>query len=176
MVFSNKIVINIDYLGDERTGDGMESDYSAQINAYSSYLHEWNASYEEYAKSVGLSFTSLTILCAIYRMERCTQKLLCEQCFLPKQTVNAAVTAFYKKGWVRLEELPEDRRNKTIHFTELGRTEAERILSKVRQSEQTAMGSLTEEERRILLSATRRYVTGCKAVLKGLKESPDTAQ
>lgn len=165
----------MDYPGNERAGDIMKPDYSAQINAYSSYLHEWNASYEEYAKSVGLSFTSLTILCAIYRTEQCTQKQLCEQCFLPKQTVNAAVAAFYKKGWVLLEELPEDRRNKTIHFTELGRTEAERILSKVRQSEQAAMDSLTEEERKVLLSATRRYITGCKAAMKGLNESPDTA-
>ncbi len=146
----------------------MLPDYSAQINQYSSYLHEWNASYEEYAKSVGLSFTSLTILCAIYRTEQCTQKQLCEQCFLPKQTVNAAVTVFYKKGWIRLEELPEDRRNKTIHFTEAGRQEAERILSKVRQSEQQAMSKLTDAEREILLSATKRYVTGCKEAMKGL--------
>lgn len=146
----------------------MEPDYSTQINEFSTYLHEWNASYEDYAKSVGLSFTSLTILCAIHRTEQCTQKLLCEQCFLPKQTVNATVSSFYKKGWIRLEELPEDRRNKTIHFTELGHAEAERILSKVRQSEQQAMEHLTEEERRVLLSATRRYVTECKTALKGL--------
>ncbi len=144
------------------------SDYTAQINQYSCYIHEWNASYEEYARSMGLSFTSLTILCAIHRTEKCTQKLLCEQCFLPKQTVNAAVTVFFKKGWVRLEELPEDRRNKTIHFTEFGKAEADRILQKVRQSEQQAMSSLTEEEREILLSATRRYVEGCKNAMKGL--------
>ena len=146
----------------------MQPDYSAQINQYSSYLHEWNASYEEYAKSVGLSFTSLSILCAIYRTEQCTQKLLCERCFLPKQTVNAAVTAFYKKGWIRLEELPEDRRNKTIHFTDEGRQEAERILQKVRQSEQMAMANLSDEERAVLLSATKRYITGCKDAMKGL--------
>ncbi len=144
------------------------SDYTEQINQFSSYLHEWNASYEEYARSVGLSFTSLTILSAIHRTKNCTQKLLCEQCFLPKQTVNAAVTAFFKKGWIKLEELPEDRRNKTIHFTRLGRKEADKILQKVKQSEQEAMASLTEAEREILLSATRRYVEGCKNAVKGL--------
>ncbi len=143
------------------------SDYTEQINQFSTYLHEWNASYEEYARSVGLSFTSLNILCAIHRTENCTQKQLCEQCFLPKQTVNAVVTAFFKKGWIRLEELPEDRRNKTIHFTKLGRKEADRILQKVKQSEQESMASLTEEEREILLSATRRYVEGCKNAMKG---------
>lgn len=146
----------------------MGSELQAQISEYCSYLHEWNASYEEYAKSVGLSYTSLSILSAIYSTENCTQKLLCEQCFLPKQTVNAAVTVFYKKGWIRLEELPEDRRNKTIHFTEQGQKEAERIMQKVRHSEQQAMSKLTDEERKLLLSVTRRYVLGCKEAMKGL--------
>lgn len=144
----------------------MPKDHTDEINEYSAYLHEWNASYEEYAKSVGLSFTGLTILCALFRAEGCTQKHLCEQCFLPKQTVNAAITAFYQKGWLRLEELPEDRRNKTIHFTPLGRDQAGRILARVRQSEQQAMERLTEQERQVLLSATRRYVRGCKEAME----------
>lgn len=146
----------------------MPQDIREQIREYCAYLQEWNASYEEYAKSVGLSFTSLSILSAIYRTERCTQKLLAERCFLPKQTVNAVITGFYKKGWVQLRELPEDRRNKTVHLTEAGAAEAERILQRVRQSEQRAMSGLTEEERAVLLSATRRYVTGCKDAMKGL--------
>ena len=146
----------------------MRQDIREQICEYCSYLQTWNASYEEYAKSVGLSFTSLSILSVIYRTEKCTQKLLSEQCFLPKQTVNAVITSFYKKGWVQLRELPEDRRNKTVHLNETGAVEAERILQKVRQSEQQAMSQLTEEERAVLLSATRRYVTGCKNAMKGL--------
>ena len=144
------------------------SELQEQIRQYGSYLYEWNASYEEYARRVGLSYTSLAVLSTLYDAENCTQKMLCERCFLPKQTVNAAITAFYKKGWVRLEELPEDRRNKTIHLTAPGREEAERVLRRVRESERQAMGELTEEERAVLLSATRRYVTGCKNAMKGL--------
>ena len=143
-------------------------DIQDQIRQYCACLQEWNASYEEYAKSVGLSYTSLSLLSAIYETEQCTQKLLSERCLLPKQTVNAVITAFYQKGWVRLEELPEDRRNKTIHLTAPGREEAERVLRRVRESERQAMGELTEEERAVLLSATRRYITGCKNAMKGL--------
>lgn len=146
----------------------MQSEISEQIREYCSCLQEWNASYEEYAKSVGLSFTSLSLLSAIYWTEKCTQKLLSERCFLPKQTVNAVITSFYKRGWVRLEELPEDRRNKTVHLTGTGAAEAEHILQRVHQSEQLAMERLTEQERAVLLSATRRYVTGCKEAMKGL--------
>ncbi len=146
----------------------MAQDIHEQIRLYCSYLQEWDASYADFAKSVGLSFTSLMILSTICETPRCTQKLLCEVCFLPKQTVNAVIGTFYKKGWLRLEELPEDRRNKTIHLTPAGRAEAERILQKVRFCEEQAMGGLTEEERDVLLSATRRYVAGCKNAMKGL--------
>lgn len=89
-------------------------------------------------------------------------------CFLPKQTVNTAVTTFYKKGWIRMEELPENRRNKTIHFTDEGRREAQRILHKVRDSERQAMKDLSKAEREQLLSLTERYVTACTTAMKDL--------
>lgn len=136
------------------------------IQRYCSCMHAWNASYENYAKSVGLSFTTLSMLSAIYETPNCTQKHLCERCFLPKQTVNAAVTALYRKGWVALHELPEDRRNKAIRFTAAGLAEAERILKKVRDSETAAMSGLSAEEQAQLLALTRRYVDACAAAMK----------
>lgn len=138
------------------------------IQEYCSCLHEWDAAYEDYAKSVGLSYTSLCILNAIYETDGCTQKQLCSLCFLPKQTVNAAVTGFYDKGWLRMQELPEDRRNKALHLTELGRSEAGRILSRLRDCDRIAMGLLTEDEQEQLLSLTRRYMSACISAMKKL--------
>lgn len=146
----------------------MEDMISQLIQDYCACLNEWNAAYEDYAKSVELNFTSLSILSALYDTENCTQKMLCEQCFLPKQTVNTSVTAFYKKGWIRMQELPEDRRNKTIHFTDEGRREAEGILQKVRDSEHQEMKDLSKAEREQLLSLTERYVTACTTSMKDL--------
>lgn len=144
------------------------SEIQEQIRQYCRYLNEWNAAYENYARSVGLSYTGLSVLGALCGTENCTQKMLCERCFLPKQTVNTTITAFYKKGWVRLEELPEDRRNKTIHFTPEGQAAADAIMQRVRESELKSMGALSESERLVLLSVTKRYVAGCKEAMKGL--------
>ena len=69
----------------------MEPNIQAQIKQYDSYLQQWCAGYEDYAKSVGLSYTSLSVLEAIYAQPDCTQKQLCQTCFLPKQTVNSAL-------------------------------------------------------------------------------------
>ena len=138
------------------------------IQEYCSCLHDWDAAYEDYAKSVGLSYTSLCILNAIYETDGCTQKQLCSLCFLPKQTVNAAVTGFYDKGWLRMQEMPEDRRNKALHLTELGRSEADRILQNLQECDRIAMGSLTESEQEQLLSLTRRYMSACISAMKKL--------
>ena len=138
------------------------------IQEYCSCLHEWDAAYEDYAKSVGLSYTSLCILNAIYESDGCTQKQLCSLCFLPKQTVNAAVTGFYDKGWLRMQELPEDRRNKALHLTELGRSKAGRILQNLQECDRIAMCLLTEDEQEQLLSLTRRYMSACISAMKKL--------
>ena len=144
----------------------MENNIRDQIAQYCALLHEWNASYEEYAKSAGFSYTSLSIMSAVYAKPGCTQKELAEQCFLPKQTVNAVITSFYKNGWIRLEELPEDRRNKTVNLTEAGAKKAAEIMSKVHDSEQQAMGRLTEAQQKELLDLTRIYVESCRDAMK----------
>ena len=138
----------------------MERSVEAEIRQYESCLQEWDAAYEEYAKSVGLSYTGLAILGILYESEKCTQKMLC------RQTVNAVITSFYKKGWVRLEKLLEDRRNKAVSLTVAGRQQAGQILAPIYRSERQALCRLTEEERRGLLSATQKYVAGFKEMLQ----------
>ncbi len=144
----------------------MRDEIREQIAQYCEMLHAWNASYAEYAKSVGFSYTSLSVLEAIYEHPNCTQKQLAEGCFLPKQTVNAVITSFFKKGWVQLEELPEDRRNKTIHLTEAGEARAADIITKIHESEHASMCSLTESQRKELLALTKAYITRCQQAMK----------
>lgn len=142
------------------------NDIQGQIRSYCNSMYAWNASYEEYAKSVGLSYTALSILSAVYDMENCTQKMICEKCFLPKQSVNSVITMFYKQGWIVLEEQPEDRRNKTIRFTKAGKVYAEGVLSRVHEAEKIAMESLSEEQRAELIKLTDKYISMCGKAMK----------
>lgn len=128
---------------------------------YCDLLHEWNVAYAEYAKSMGFSYTSLSVLGMIHWMPNCTQKEIADNCFLPKQTVNAVITSFLKNGWVTLEEMPEDRRNKTVKFTEAGLAKANEVMSHLRNSEMTAMKQLTEEQQQSLMELTETYIRSC---------------
>jgi DNA-binding MarR family transcriptional regulator len=139
-----------------------------QVYKFCTTWQSLNKLYEEYAKSVNISYTSLIILILITRVETCTQKLICEQTFLPKQTVNSVITAFYREGYVELKELPTDRRNKTIHLTEEGKKFADKIVPKLREAEYKAMESLSPQQREDLLEGIDIYY---KAFRKTTTES-----
>lgn len=113
--------------------------------------------YSDYARSVGINYTSLQILKYISEIENCTQKIICEQLFLPKQTVNSIVTSLYKRGYVEMRELAEDRRAKSIHLTARGKEYADSIAERLYHAEYQAMESLSTKQRKELLDNFHRY-------------------
>lgn len=124
--------------------------------------HLLNKFYEEYAKSIGFTFSSLNVLCIISKVEQCTQKIICERTYLPKQTVNNIITSFYKQELIYMVELPEDRRTKTIHLTDKGLEVANKVLPVISDTEEYAMSQFSEEEATMLLNLLQRYVENCK--------------
>ncbi len=110
--------------------------YLEQINKYYSVWQEFNYVYEEWAKTQGVSVNSLLVLSAIHGgMEECTQKKISQKWRIPKQTVNAVLKDYEKKGFVELFSMPEDERNKLIRFTVKGKEYADSIISKLRKVE-----------------------------------------
>lgn len=128
-----------------------------QVSQFCDAWQELNMIYEDYARSIDVPYTSLYILSLITRIDGCTQKTICEKTFLPRQTVNTVITGFYKKKWITLQELPEDRRIKTIHLTEAGKEYAGKIIPQIWDAELAAMEKLTDEQRTALLEGIRIY-------------------
>ena len=117
----------------------------------------FNAVSESYAKSVGLSYVNFIILYSIFIIENCTQSIICKKLSLPKQTVNIAITYFYKKGYIKLIENPENRREKTIHFTEEGKKYAENIFLKFQECEYKAVEKVGLENIKNLINTLNSY-------------------
>ncbi len=115
--------------------------------------------YSDYARSQGINYTTLQVLKYISEIPNCTQKIICEQSLLPKQTVNTIVTHFYKDGYVELRELPDDRRVKSIHLTKKGKAYADEITERLYRAEYQAMANLSSESRQALIESFRQYAT-----------------
>lgn len=128
-----------------------------QVRQFSEEWQNITMTYSDYARSVGISYTSLQVLKYITGTKNCTQKSICEMSFLPKQTVNTIITGFYKKGYLELKELPEDRRTKIIYLTEKGKKYMDTFSPRIKKAEYEAMQSLSEEQRRMLVESIRLY-------------------
>ncbi len=114
--------------------------------------------YEEYAKSLGYSYSNLYVLQIIFSNPgSCTQKLISERTFLPKQTVNAIITGFLKQGFIELKELGTDRRVKIVSLTKSGKKFAEKYLLKMQDAECKAMEQLSPEERKTLIENFMKF-------------------
>lgn len=107
-----------------------------QLQRYYTLWRESNVVYEEWARAHGLSFNSVLILYSFYEDNMaCTQKLISQKWVIPKQTVNTALKEFEKQGYIELVPTPEDKRNKQIHLTPVGRQYTEKIISELRSLE-----------------------------------------
>lgn len=105
-------------------------------------FHSIENLYEQYAKSVGISYLSFLVLDLIYTMpENCTQKLICERTHLTKQNVNAIVKTFWKQGYIEMREIPYDRRNKEIRLTASGKEYTDKIMLRLAEAEEKALSN-----------------------------------
>ena len=122
--------------------------------------------YEEYAKTVGLTYMSLTVLEIIYHAETpCTQKEICDLSHYNKQVVNMIVKSFKKNGYVKFTQVSEDRRNKYVLLTEYGKTYADMIMFPLEEMEEKALTVLSEKERVEMLDMLERCYNGYKGLL-----------
>ncbi|MDO4548500.1 MAG: helix-turn-helix domain-containing protein, partial [Clostridia bacterium] len=84
----------------------MGIDCSGESNHFFDILKKLDSIYERYAKSVGLTYTGLYVFHTISISQKCTQKYLCDQLFLPKQTINSIIKSFERQGLLEMIELP----------------------------------------------------------------------
>lgn len=132
-------------------------DSNSKIEAFNTSWRNIDVIYSEYAKRIGLNYTSMHVLNLIAVLDVTTQSILCERTLLPKQTINVVITQFYKEGLIELKEVAEDRRNKTIHLTEKGKEFVEKYINHIMESEKLAMASMSEDESDALVRNIRRY-------------------
>lgn len=118
-----------------------------QIERYYRSWFRTNDLYDAWAKRHNIATNTLFALYVINTNKpECTQSQICNQLFLPKQTVSQILNELEKKGYVFKEVNLNDRRNKNIKFTEKGVAFAIEILGELKAAEIKAFGQLKEKE------------------------------
>lgn len=142
------------------------NDITQEIKNFYDVYWGTNSLYENWAKEYGLTINSLFTLYIIHEYpEQCTLRFLCEKLLFPKQTVNAILNSFERKGYLIRETAKDDRRSKIILLTPAGQQYADLLLSDLLDFEQEAFRHMSLEEREGLIRGNQAFYHNLKDAL-----------
>ena len=149
----------------------VEKEINECVNAYCALRDRQFAVYSKCAKKHGLTTNELFVLDILwFAGGRCTQKEICNRLSANKQTVAAIMGRFQSKGYIAMEEMAEDRRNKRITFTEKGREYAKKIIPPAAEAENAAMAELGLEKVKALVELTTIFTENMEKRFAKIKE------
>ena len=103
------------------------------------YYELWgrmDAVYDRWAKAHGMTYTELMVLYALWETKQSiTQRDLCQERHLPKQTVNSVLHALAKRQLVVFRESALDHRRKEILLTQAGKALAGDVIQELQAHE-----------------------------------------
>lgn len=132
--------------------------YAEEIRQYYKHWRGTMALYEEWAKRHQITYNELLIFLSLWeKQDGCTQKSICSQWILSKQTVNSIFQNLTKQGIVELKTSQSDRRNKAAFLTETGFWYVKDVVESLQRQEEYVMGKLGEARRTVLLESMELY-------------------
>ncbi|WP_416191828.1 MarR family winged helix-turn-helix transcriptional regulator [Neisseria sp. CCUG12390] len=113
--------------------------------------------YEQWTKARGINYNTLAVLYGVLHYPDCTQKNICENWGLPKQTVFSVCRQLAQQGRLKFAPDPNDKRGKTLHLTEDGLAFAQPIIDQIRTVETAVIGAFGEQEMTELIRQLQRF-------------------
>ena len=98
-----------------------------------------DGAYYRWARQSKVTLHTLDVLYALDDGQPHSQKQVCEEWALPKTTVNTVVNACRKAGYITLEDMPDQPRQRRLCLTEAGRAYARETLAELHELENQAM-------------------------------------
>lgn len=134
------------------------NDIKEQLYSLNKMSKKSVALYHKAALSIGVSDSALGILYALLDAESpCSQFDLCNDWFIPKQTINSSVAALLKKKLITLSPVAGAKNKKSISLTYSGREFAENTVGKLRDAELRTLMELTPKERTLYIRLNTKY-------------------
>lgn len=139
----------------------------SDLKRYSYLTSEIDAAYHEAALRCGLSDSAMRILYAIcLHGEECGLGEIITLSGISKQTINSALRNLEREEVLKLEPENEKSRRKKAVLTEKGKTLARKTVMQVFRIENEVLFSWTEEERKLYMELTQRYLSSFKEKIK----------
>ncbi|MDE7453389.1 MAG: MarR family transcriptional regulator [Clostridia bacterium] len=106
--------------------------------------------YIEWARRHGLSYNVLAVLYTAYNNDGCTQKSICREWGLTKQTANNTCMSLKRSGIITQTQGTKDKREMNIHLTEKGLAFATPIIRGLLEIESRCISRLGENAEKLV--------------------------
>ncbi|OOH88616.1 MarR family transcriptional regulator [Pasteurellaceae bacterium 15-036681] len=126
---------------------------------------------ESWIEQIGLTHNHFAVLYTLANSEngQCTQKQICEEWYLPKQTVFNICKEYREKGWIEFFESPTDKREKIMRLTDLGKIQAEPVLAQTNVMCDNAFKAFGQEKTQQLFALMSEFCQVCRGEMDKLK-------
>lgn len=150
----------------------MEKNINEKWEVLSKTMKEFDELYHKIATHYNLSDTSFWILYDLYQhKEGYTQKELCSNCYVSKQTINSSIKYLKEKGYIELKYEGNNRKFKKVCITDKGLNIAKQSVVQVIEMEKKVCEETNEDEMNIAINFFKNQITLLKKEMeKILKE------
>ena len=145
-------------------GTSIPGNIARAYEAFDSFWREQNQLYRDVATSFGISESAFSILYAIFLAGEngISQRDICVQMCIGKQTVNSSIHKLEREGVVELKSGP-GRRGLLAHLTPVGLEFAERTIVPMVEAELEALREFDDRELELSLLLGRRYTDALRS-------------
>lgn len=113
--------------------------------------------YSQWAKQAGVSYNRMLVFYTIRDYGYCTQKQMCDQYLLPRQTMNNIVAALCREGLLQEDPARRQGREKAYILTAAGADYSAKHLSSLNAIEDRAAEIFGEERIRAMADLVLEY-------------------
>lgn len=143
------------------------------IRRHNGLYKENNEIYHRLARHFGLSDTAFWILYTLREMGgSVSQSQLCGELFLSKQTIHSALKQLEQGGFLQLENLPNNRKNKLVRVTPRGEQLLCQVADPVFAMEERTFLRLSPQQRQALLELDEALLNALRQESNLILEQP----
>lgn len=114
-----------------------------------------------------LNYNHFAVLYCLASAEngQCTQKQICDEWYLPKQTVFNICKEFREKGWIEFYPSPTDKRERIMQLTNAGKLQAEPIYEATTEMFENAFNVFGKQKSSQLFALMSEFSQICRDVM-----------
>lgn len=127
-------------------------------------MNEMDATMDAWISKLGLGYNHYAVLYSLAAAEngQCTQKQICDEWCLPKQTVFNVCKEYKEKGWIEFSESAVDKREKILRLTADGKAKAEPIWAATHQLSDKVFAKFGKRKTEQLFALMAEFCVVCR--------------